>query len=96
MGEDGGEGEMPIYEYKAVDGAHCKQCKGRFEVRQGINDEPLKRCPECGAEIRRFFSRPFLYRKESLSEEGTFDGYTEGEANELGLEEDFAEDEVWE
>jgi len=87
---------MPIYEYKAVDGAHCKLCKGRFEVRQGINDEPLKRCPECGAEIRRLFSRPFLGRKESFSEEETFDRYTGEEAAELGLEEDLAEDEVWE
>jgi putative FmdB family regulatory protein len=87
---------MRIYEYKAVDGVHCRLCKGRFEVRQGINDEPLKRCPECGAEIRRLFSRPFLWRKESLSQEETFDGYIEKEADELGLEENFAEDEVWE
>jgi putative FmdB family regulatory protein len=89
------EGEMPIYEYKAVDGAHCRLCKGRFEVRQGINDEPLRRCPECGAEIRKLFSRPFLGRKESFSHEGPFN-YMEDEADELGLEEDLAEDEVWE
>ena len=87
---------MRIYEYKAVDGVHCRLCKGRFEVRQGINDEPLKRCPECGAEIRRLCSRPFLWRKESLSQEETFDGYIEKEADKLGLEENFAEDEVWE
>jgi putative FmdB family regulatory protein len=89
------EGEMPIYEYKAVDGAHCRLCKGRFEVRQGINDEPLRRCPECGSEIRKLFSRPFLGRKESFSHEGPFN-YMEDEADELGLEEDLAEDEVWE
>jgi putative FmdB family regulatory protein len=87
---------MPIYEYKAVGDAHCKLCRGRFEVRQGINDEPLSKCPECGAEVRRLFSRPFLCRKESLSQEETFDRYTEEEADELGLEEGFAEDEVWE
>ena len=86
---------MPIYEYKAKDGAHCKLCKNKFEVRQGINDEPLKRCPECGAEIRRVFSRPFLFRKGSFSHEGAFN-YMEDEANELGLDEDLAEDEVWE
>ncbi len=40
---------MPIYEYKAVDGAHCKLYEGRFEVRQGISDDPLKTCPQCGA-----------------------------------------------
>jgi len=87
---------MPIYEYKAKNGANCKLCKGGFEVRQGINDVPLKRCPECGAEIRKLFSRPFLCLKESLSQEEIFDGYTEEESDELGLEEDLAEDEVWE
>jgi putative FmdB family regulatory protein len=92
---EGGEDKMPIYEYKAVDGAHCRLCKGRFEVRQGMNDEPLKRCPECGSEIRKLFSRPFLGRKESFSHEGPFN-YMEDEADELGLEEDLAEDEVWE
>jgi len=86
---------MPIYEYKSKNGAHCRLCKGRFEVRQGINDEPLKRCPECGAEIMRLFSRSFLGRKESFSHEGPFN-YMEDEADELGLEEDLAEDEVWE
>ena len=90
---------MPIYEYKSRDGAHCKLCKNRFEVRQKINDEPLTRCPECGADIRRVFSRPFLKRIESLNHEGPLN-YLEDEDNELGLEEDTAEDatedEVWE
>ena len=86
---------MPIYEYESKNGVHCKLCKNKFEVRQGINDEPLKRCPECGAEIRRLFSRPFLGRKESFSHEGPLN-YMEDEADELGLEEGFAEDEVWE
>jgi len=95
MGEDGGEGEMPIYEYKAKNGAHCKLCKNNFDVMQGINDEPLTRCPECGAEIRRVFFRAFLGRKESFSHEGPFN-YMEDESDELGLEEDLAEDEVWE
>ena len=54
-------------------GANCKLCKNKFEFRQGINDEPLKRCPECDAEIKRLFSRPFLGRRESLSHEGAFD-----------------------
>jgi putative FmdB family regulatory protein len=85
---------MPIYEYKAKDGTHCKLCKGRFEVRQGINDEPLTRCPECGAEIKRLFSRPFLSRKKSFSREGAYN-YMEDEADELGQEEDSDEDEVW-
>ena len=87
---------MPIYEYKAAGEAHCKLCKGRFEVRQGINDEPLSRCPKCGAEVKKLFSRPFLCLKEPLSQEETFDRYTGEEADELGLEGGFAEDEIWE
>ena len=87
---------MPIYEYRAIDGAHCRLCKGGFEVRQGMNDEPLRKCPECGAEIRKLFSRPFLLRRESLGEEETCDEHIEEEADELGLEDSLAEDEVWE
>ncbi|OIP26824.1 MAG: hypothetical protein CO103_08780 [Chloroflexi bacterium CG_4_9_14_3_um_filter_45_9] len=86
---------MPIYEYKAIGNAHCQLCKDRFEVRQGINDELLKRCPQCGAEVRKLFSRPFLCLKESLNLEETFDTHTEEEADELGLEEGFAEDQIW-
>jgi putative FmdB family regulatory protein len=86
---------MPIYEYKSRNGVHCKLCKKKFEVRQRINDEPLTRCPECGAEITRLFSRPFLGRKDSLGHEGPLN-YMEDDANEAGLEEDLAEDEVWE
>jgi putative FmdB family regulatory protein len=86
---------MPIYEYKSKNGAHCKLCKNKFEVSQGINDEPLTRCPECGAEIRRVFSRSFLGRRESLNHEGPLN-YLEDEDEELGLEEDMDEDEVWE
>jgi putative FmdB family regulatory protein len=87
---------MPIYEYKATGKAHCSLCKGKFEVRQGMNDEPLKSCPNCGSEVSRLFSAPFLCLKESLSEEEGFDRDMEEEADELGLDEGFAEDEDWE
>ena len=87
---------MPIYEYKAKNGSHCKLCKNKFEVRQGINDEPLTRCPECGGEIRRLFSRPFLSRKEVYADEESFDEYPKDEEGELGLDEGLDEEEVWE
>ena len=87
---------MPIYEYKAIGDIHCDLCKDRFEVRQGINDEPLRRCPKCGVEVKKLFSRPFLCLKESLSQEETFATHPEEEAGELGLEEGFAEDQIWE
>ena len=86
---------MPIYEYKAIGNIHCPLCKHRFEVRQGINDEPLKICPECGAKVNKLFSRPFILLKESLDFADTLDTYPDEEADELGFEEDFAEDDIW-
>jgi putative FmdB family regulatory protein len=86
---------MPIYEYKAAYDACCQFCKGKFEVRQGMNDEPLTRCPRCGSAVKRLFSRPFISLKETLFEDETFDTYTEEEADGLGLEGGFAEDQIW-
>lgn len=33
---------MPIYEYQ------CTSCHHKFDLLQKINDEPVKKCPECG------------------------------------------------
>jgi len=41
---------MPTYEYE------CKKCAHRFEVFQSMSDEPIKKCPECGKEVRRLVS----------------------------------------
>jgi len=41
---------MPTYEYE------CKKCRRRFEVFQSMSDEPIKKCPECGKEVRRLVS----------------------------------------
>lgn len=38
---------MPTYEYA------CDHCSTRFERRQAITDEPLRRCPQCGGLVRR-------------------------------------------
>lgn len=38
---------MPTYEYV------CRQCGHRFEAWQHMTDDPLKDCPECGAQIHR-------------------------------------------
>lgn len=38
---------MPLYDYQ------CNQCGHRFEVRQGIKEDPLTVCPQCGGAIRR-------------------------------------------
>jgi putative FmdB family regulatory protein len=87
---------MPIYEYRATGKAYCNLCKDKFEVRQGMNDEPLKSCPKCGSEVSRLFSPPFLWRKGSPSEEESFAPQRGEEADELGLDEGFGEDEEWE
>jgi len=49
---------MPIYEYEALKTSEgCKKCRTRFEAIQGIDEEPLVRCPECGQKVRKLISR---------------------------------------
>jgi putative FmdB family regulatory protein len=38
---------VPLYEYQCLPERHT------FEVRQGINDEPVAKCPVCGGPVRR-------------------------------------------
>lgn len=38
---------MPTYEYQ------CKTCGHHFDRVQRFSDDPIKECPECGAEVRR-------------------------------------------
>jgi putative FmdB family regulatory protein len=40
---------MPVYVYK------CAQCQHLVEVRQKVNDEPLKVCPNCQGQLKRQF-----------------------------------------
>jgi putative FmdB family regulatory protein len=43
---------MPVYEYI------CRACDHEFEREQRISDNPLKKCPECGAmKAKRLISR---------------------------------------
>ncbi|MEW6355472.1 MAG: zinc ribbon domain-containing protein [Planctomycetota bacterium] len=45
---------MPTYEYIAVNAAEaCDHCRTGFEVRQGMSDAPLAKCPKCGNPVRR-------------------------------------------
>ena len=41
---------MPTYEYL------CASCRCRFEKFQGINDDVLETCPECGGTVKRVIS----------------------------------------
>ncbi len=40
---------MPTYGYK------CEKCENDFEVIQGINDEQVMECPDCGGSTNRVF-----------------------------------------
>jgi len=50
---------MPIYEYK------CTKCEHEFETLQGMNDRPLRKCPECKGKIERMQSAPAFQFKGS-------------------------------
>jgi len=41
---------VPLYEYE------CKPNKHRFEVRHGMNEDPVHVCPECGGDVRRIIN----------------------------------------
>src|SRR5262249_21861052 len=49
---------MPIYEYS------CKKC-GDFEITQRMTDEPLKKCPTCGAKVTKLISQSAFHLKGS-------------------------------
>ena len=66
---------MPLYEYA------CRDCGHRFEVRQGIRDEPLTECPNCSGAIRRVvqpvgivFKGSGFYKTDSRSSSETSAG----------------------
>lgn len=49
---------MPIYEYQAITPkTGCGHCRSPFEVLQGIKEESLLVCPECGKAVRKIISR---------------------------------------
>ncbi len=57
---------MPIREYSAVDPKEgCDHCRKGFERVEGVEAEPLKTCPRCGARVERQLSAPRVGRSES-------------------------------
>ncbi len=48
---------MPIYEYQAVNaGRACPKCREVFEILQGVSENPLSKCPECGKKVKKIIS----------------------------------------
>lgn len=48
----------PLYTYLAAAGG-CDHCGGDgFEEMEGVGDEPLAKCPECGGPVARAPGRP--------------------------------------
>jgi putative FmdB family regulatory protein len=77
---------MPIYEY------NCKRC-GDFEITQRISDDPLKKCPTCGAKVTKLISPSAFhlkgsgwyvtdYGKSGAGKNGTGDGAKSAETKE--------------
>ena len=50
---------MPIYEYQ------CESCADKFEIKQGMKDDPLTACPRCGKRVQRLISSPAIMFKGS-------------------------------
>ena len=84
---------MPIYEYQAI-GKGCEYCQSKFDMKQKMDEEPLKNCPKCGASVRRLISRPFICVVGALTEREEMAKHTPEEADKLGLTEGFAEDKI--
>ena len=48
---------MPIYEYQAINPQKaCQYCRTGFEVLHYHREKETKRCPECGARVKKIIS----------------------------------------
>lgn len=77
---------MPTYEYKAIEGG-CRYCQEGFETRESIRAKPLRKCPECGAEVRRVIGsfQHYTARPRFSYERAASAGFTSYERSESGL-----------
>ena len=64
---------MPIYEYEAtVPRNACVKCRQGFEALQGLGENPLSRCPACGAEVKRIIKEQLDVDEKDINPESTF------------------------
>jgi putative FmdB family regulatory protein len=59
---------VPIYEYRAPEGAGCDQCRQPFEVMQSMSAQPLVECPACGGPVEKVFSTTALHGTGSTAD----------------------------
>ncbi len=52
--------DVPIFEYRTIEGDACPVCTAGFERLQKSGDTPLFKCPECGNAVQRVMSAPSL------------------------------------
>ena len=75
---------MPIYEYEP-DGHDCLMCEGRVAAIQGINEEPLSYCPDCGLKVRRVISKASFKMAKGGADEAAKRGFTTFKRAEAGI-----------
>lgn len=60
---------MPIREYRAGNPERrCQFCRNGFEQLEGLNQKPLLKCPQCGAELERLISAPRVGASQSSAD----------------------------
>lgn len=80
---------VPIYEYEPTD-HDCLMCEGRVGVIQGVHDEPLQFCPDCGLSVRRVISKASFQFSKGGADEAAKRGFTTFRKAETGVWEKIA------
>jgi len=74
---------VPLYEYE------CGECRGKFERRQGYNDEPISVCPSCRGKCRRLIHATAFIIKGGTTESSRTSDQTDVIGKYYGSGEDF-------
>lgn len=75
---------VPIYEYEPVD-HDCLMCPNLVMAVQGVNDEPLQYCPDCGLEVRRIVSKAAFKLSKGGPDEAAKRGFSTFRKAEKGV-----------
>lgn len=58
---------VPFYEYICDQEDGCPHCRYAFAILQKLADDPLDKCPRCGAPLRRLISPPNVVGRHSAA-----------------------------